>query len=227
MSDMARQLIENEARLVKAWGESLPEFSDKVRLVADQAVELDVGSPKWAAPPSNAARAAPVTPHRMLECLASTCRATDDPAYAWQAIELSVNNDDDAEVERRLEELLARHGIFAPAADLMAQRLRERDPERALVLARRAVRFRGGPDALETLGRIQLESGNAANAAKTLSRSVKARPDSPSTQYWLGAALSAAGDEDGARQALGVALETDGFPEREAAVAELARLNAE
>ena len=151
----------------------------------------------------------------------------DDPAYAWQAIELSVNNDDDAEVERRLEELLARHGIFAPAADLMAQRLRERDPERALVLARRAVRFRGGPDALETLGRIQLESGNAANAAKTLSRSVKARPDSPSTQYWLGAALSAAGDEDGARQALGVALETDGFPEREAAVAELARLNAE
>jgi tetratricopeptide (TPR) repeat protein len=151
----------------------------------------------------------------------------DDPAYAWQAIQLSVANDDDAEVDRRLEELLSRHGIYAPAANLMAQRLRERDPERALVLARRAVRFRGGPEALDTLGRIQLESGDAANAAKTLSRSVKARPDSPSTQYWLGAALSAAGDEDGARQALGVALETDDFPEREAAVAKLARLNAD
>jgi Flp pilus assembly protein TadD len=109
----------------------------------------------------------------------------------------------------------------------MAQQLRTRDPERALVLARRAVRFRGGPDALDTLGRIQLDGGDAATAAKTLSRSVKLRPDSPSTHYWLGVALSAAGDEDGARRELGVALEADGFPEREDAVAEFARLNAD
>jgi len=151
----------------------------------------------------------------------------DDPTYAWEAIQLLLDTDDGAEVERRLEALLVRHGIHAPAANLMAQRLRTRDAERALVLARRAVRFRGGPDALDTLGRIQLESGDVANAVRTLSRSVQLRPDSPSTHYWLGAALSAAGDPDGARRALGVALETDSFPEREDAVAEFARLNTE
>ena len=151
----------------------------------------------------------------------------DDPTYAWEAIQLLLDTDDGAEVERRLEALLVRHGIFTPAANLMAQRLRTRNAERALVLARRAVRFRGGPDALDTLGRVQLESGDVANAVRTLSRSVQLRPDSPSTQYWLGAALSAAGDPDGARRALGVALETDSFPEREDAVAGFARLNTE
>ena len=151
----------------------------------------------------------------------------DNPAHAWDAIQLWVASDDSAEVERRLDALLASHGTHAPAANLMAQRLRTRDPERALVLASRAVRFRGGPDALDTLGRIQLDRGDAANAARSLGRSAELRPDSPSTHYWLGVALSAAGDKEGARQALAVALETDSFPEREDADAELARLNSD
>jgi hypothetical protein len=52
-------------------------------------------------------------------------------------------------------------------------------------------------------------------------------PDSPSSQYWLGGALAAAGDKEGARRALGAALETESFPEREDANSELARLNTD
>jgi tetratricopeptide (TPR) repeat protein len=148
-------------------------------------------------------------------------------AYAWAAIQLVAASDDGSEVERRLEAMLGRHGMHAGAANLLAQRLIARDPERALALARRAVRFRGGPDALYTLGRIQLERGDAERAARTLGRSAELRPDSPSTHYWLGRARSAAGDEDGARRALGAALEAESFPEKEAAQAELARLNVD
>jgi tetratricopeptide (TPR) repeat protein len=152
----------------------------------------------------------------------------EEPAYAWAAIQLVAASDDDGtELDRRLEALLSRHGTHAAAANLLAQRLLGRDPERAFALARRAVRFRGGPDALDTLGRLQLERGDAERAAKTLGFSLELRPDSPSTQYWLGRALSAAGDADGARRAFGAALAADDFPEKEDAAARLARLNAD
>ncbi|HEY5657732.1 MAG TPA: tetratricopeptide repeat protein [Myxococcota bacterium] len=150
-----------------------------------------------------------------------------EPAYAWEAIQLVASSGDDAQLERRLEALLVRHGTHAGAANLLARRLGERDPERAFDLARRAVRFRGGPDALDTFGRMQLERGDAERAARTLGRSLELRPDSPSTRYWLAMALSATGDEDGAREALRAALESDAFPEREDARAELAHLNAD
>jgi hypothetical protein len=55
---------------------------------------------------------------------------------------------------------------------------------------------------------------------------VELRPDSPSTHYWLGMAWGATGDEDRARGALNTALVTEAFPEREAARAALARLDA-
>ena len=119
------------------------------------------------------------------------------------------------------------HGTHAAAANLLAQRLLGRDPERAFALARRAVVFRGGPDALDTLGRLQLERGDAERAAKTLGGSLQLRPDSPSTRYWLGRALSAAGDAAGARRAFAAALAADDFPEKEDAAARLAHLNAD
>lgn len=90
-------------------------------------------------------------------------RADPEPAaYPWAAIQLLTLPEDAAELDRRLEALLARHGTHAAAANLLAQRLLARDPERALALAHRAVRFRGGPDAVETLGRIERERGEAA-----------------------------------------------------------------
>jgi tetratricopeptide (TPR) repeat protein len=151
----------------------------------------------------------------------------EEPFYAWQAIQLLAAADDAADPEPRLEALLVRHPTHAATANLLARRLLERDPERAFDLARRAVRCGGGPDALDTLGRIQLARGEAERAAQTLGVSLELRPDSPSNHYWLGRALSAAGDTEGARRALGVALQAESFPEREAAQAQLAGLSVD
>jgi tetratricopeptide (TPR) repeat protein len=148
----------------------------------------------------------------------------EEASYAWDAIQLVGASDDGAELERRLEALLTRHPTHAAAAELLARRLHERDPERAFALAGRAVRLRGGPGALEILGRMQLARGDAESATRTLGLSVQRRPDSPSARYWLGRALAATGDEEGARRALTASLEQGAFPEREAAQAELAQL---
>jgi tetratricopeptide (TPR) repeat protein len=151
----------------------------------------------------------------------------EDSRYAWEAIQLVAASGDDAEVERRLEVLLLGDATHAEALGLRARQLQTRDPERALSLARRAVRLRGGPDALDLLGRIQFERGNPEQAAETFRRSIASQPDRPSTHYWLGVALAATGDVDGARSELSAALEAGSFPEREDAQAQLARLNAD
>jgi tetratricopeptide (TPR) repeat protein len=147
-------------------------------------------------------------------------------AYPWAAIQLVANQGEAAELERRLEALLARHGTHAAAANLYARRLLQRNSQRALELAHRAVRFGGGPEALETLGRVELERGDVASAVETLGLSAALRPESASTQYWLGLAWAAQGDRDRAREALNAALATEAFPEREAALTALARLDA-
>jgi len=151
----------------------------------------------------------------------------DVSEYAWQAIQLLVTAGDDVEVERRLDALLVSDALHAEAASLRARQLIESDPARARILARRAVQLRGGPDAFEVLGRIYLVSGAAEQAAKVLGRLVELRPDRPLARYWLGMALSATGDEEGARRELNAALAAGDFPERDDARAELARLNAD
>jgi predicted Zn-dependent protease len=151
----------------------------------------------------------------------------EDASYAWAAIELLSASDDGVDLERRLEALLTRHATHAAAAKLLARRLSEQDPDRALALALRAVRLLGEPDAFDTLGRIQLAQGDAESAARSLGASVRLRPDSPSSQYWLGRALVATEDEEGARRALEASLALGAFPEQEVARAELARLNGD
>ncbi|MCH8082604.1 MAG: tetratricopeptide repeat protein [Myxococcales bacterium] len=151
----------------------------------------------------------------------------DDSRYAWEAIQLVAASGDDAEVERRLEALLLGDALHGEALGLRARQLLTRDPERALSLARRAARLRGGPDALDLLGRIQLERGDAKQAAGAFRRSIALQPDRPSAHYWLGMALAARGDAEGARSELSAALEADSFPEREDAQAQLAGLNGD
>ena len=151
----------------------------------------------------------------------------DESGYAWEALELARRSGDEAEFERRLEQCVRQHGIHAEAANLLALRLREREPGRALALAHRAVRFGGGPDALDTLGQLQLERGEPEAAVLTLTRSLELRPAAPSTLYWLARALVGVGDAEAARRALREALAVDAFPEREAARAELTRLGSE
>jgi len=152
---------------------------------------------------------------------------SDTSDYAWQAIRLLVAVGEQAEVERRLEALLISDALHAEAASLRAGQLIESDLERARIFARRAVRLRGGADALEVLGRIYLTSGDTEQAAKALGRAIELQPDRPSSHYWLGMALSATGDEAGARRELDAALAAGDFPERDEAQAELGRLSAD
>ncbi len=154
--------------------------------------------------------------------------AQADPAessYAWAAIQLVVASGDDAEVARRLDALLIRDPIYSQALVMRASQLRSSDPERAFSLARRAVRLHGGPEALVLLGRIQLERGNPQQATELLRRCVALQPDQPSAHYWLGMALIATGDREGAQAELTTALQAESFPEREDAQLELARLS--
>jgi Flp pilus assembly protein TadD len=151
----------------------------------------------------------------------------DESSYAWEAIQWVAASGDDAEVERRLEALLVRDPTHADALVFRARQLRAHDPDRALSLARRAARLRGDPEVLDLLGRIQLERGALEKATEVLRRSVALQPDRPSAHYWLGMALVAAGDVEGARSELSAALESESFPEREDAQAQLARLDVD
>lgn len=128
--------------------------------------------------------------------------------------------------EQNLDRLLYRHPRHAPAAHELAKLLllRSGDSDRALDFAQRAVMFGSEPDALETLGLIRLERGEAAAAVEALTRAAEAQPRSARTHYRLGLARFDAGDAAGAREALRTALELGTFPEAERARAQLAQL---
>ncbi len=94
-------------------------------------------------------------------------RAEPDSAEpAWAAIQLVAQDGDAAELERRLEALLAAQPSHAGAAKLLAQQLQGRDPERARDLARRAARFRGGPEARDALTRSEAQHPAATRSAQ-------------------------------------------------------------
>ena len=73
----------------------------------------------------------------------------------------------------------------------------------------------------------QLAALEAEQGDRALGASVRLRPDSPSTQYWLSQALAATEDEEGARRTLEASLAQGAFPKREAAQAEFLRLNGD
>ena len=132
------------------------------------------------------------------------------------------------EAERLLREALIDFPYDGRAAAVLARNWVERgvNLDRALVLSNRAIRFGGGAAAMETKGWIQLERGDAGEAVITLGRALAASEGSPSVRYRLARALAADGRTQEARQALGKALESKSFPEREAAVADLKRLSS-
>lgn len=152
----------------------------------------------------------------------------DDPELAYAALDLLAATERRDEVEARLEQLLERHPYHAASASRLARALLARgaDLERALELARRAMRFGGGADALGTLGWARLERGAIDPAIQALNAALELNPDAASTRYQLGRALAARGDDEAARAAFRAALQTEHFAERELAEAELAQLEA-
>lgn len=117
---------------------------------------------------------------------------SEDPGPPYAAIELLGAAQKTDEVEQRLAALLTRQPRHARAANRLARRLLERGEEldRALELARRAVRFQAGPEAFDTLGWALLELGELDPAIAALKRAVAMRPDSPSSRNRLARALA-------------------------------------
>lgn len=144
--------------------------------------------------------------------------------YAWQATRLTLASGDQADIRKRLNSLNRLHGEHPESTRQLALVLIEEDPARSLELARQAVRFRGGPEAITTLGQIQFQQGLTERAQKTLNRSLALRPDSPSTHYWLAKTLVASGNPAAAEESLNRALESPSFPEKEQATADLKKL---
>jgi len=98
------------------------------------------------------------------------------------------------------------------------------DLEMALRLARRAVEISATADTLDTLGYVQLKTGDPQAAVDSFSAALNARPDSGSIGYRLGTALAAQGETERAQAVLIEALKKPAFPEADSAKEELARL---
>lgn len=99
-----------------------------------------------------------------------------------------------------------------------------KDLDRALDLAKRAVRVERSADTLDTLGYVHLKKGDMAEAVSVLGKALEARPDSQSIEYRLGIALAGKGDKEEARAVLTKALTGPAFPEAADARAELDKL---
>jgi tetratricopeptide (TPR) repeat protein len=150
----------------------------------------------------------------------------EDASISFASAALLLERERLDAAEQSLDLLIYRVPRHAAAAHELAKLLLARggDPDRALDLAQRAVMFGSEPDALETLGLIRLERGEAAAAVEALTRAAEAQPRSARTHYWLGLARVAAGDVAGAREALRTALGLGAFPEATQARAQLAQL---
>jgi Flp pilus assembly protein TadD len=150
-----------------------------------------------------------------------------DPDAAFAAAELLLAKGQSVRAERRLEALLVAHPRHAGAALRLARLLAERpdELERAQSLAVRAVRFHGGLDAVDALGRILFARGDHAAAILAFKGVLEQRPEAASTRYALARALSADGQLEAARAAYREALSFASFPERTRAERELAALD--
>ncbi|ABI55511.1 XrtA/PEP-CTERM system TPR-repeat protein PrsT [Alkalilimnicola ehrlichii MLHE-1] len=124
---------------------------------------------------------------------------------------------DTAEALQAYERILAQDNDDALALNNAAWLLRDRDTERALDYARRAVEL--VPESAQihdTLGVVLIHAGQPAEALETLTRAGELAPESPTIQYHLAWAEREAGDTEAATRRLNRLLEAEpDFPERD------------
>jgi tetratricopeptide (TPR) repeat protein len=150
----------------------------------------------------------------------------DYPYFAAQA-ELARGRTEEARAD--LEKALQIDPGYAPACNDLAWLLaqdsgNQKSLDRALDLAERAQRLRGGPEVLDTLGYVELQRGDVEKAVATLQKAVAAKPDYATARYHLGLALLRQGNREAARSEFTSALAGGAFPEEKDARVELARL---
>ncbi len=146
-----------------------------------------------------------------------------EPALA--AAELVAARGERAVAIERFEGVLRVEPLHAGAAGRLAELLEQSgDLDRARDLAQRAVALQGGSEVREQLGRLQVAKGDVQSAVAILRQAVDRDPERASLHYWLGRALSLAGDDAAARVAYGEALARGDSKEDERVRAELAGL---
>jgi tetratricopeptide (TPR) repeat protein len=147
---------------------------------------------------------------------------------AWAAIELLIAEGQASalEAENRLEALLTADPPHARASLALARILLARgdDLTRAQALAKRSIRVRETPMALETLAAVYLELGEPERALRLAERGLVARPESGPLLFGLGRAMLALGRIDEARSAFESAAAAKGFEGAPLAREQLSRL---
>jgi tetratricopeptide (TPR) repeat protein len=153
-------------------------------------------------------------------------RAPDEPDHAYQAALLVLSQGRTDEAITRLRAIVEKYPAHAGSRNELAWLLASRKQELpfALELAQRAARLTPRAEVLDTLGFVQLTSGDAAGAVGSLERSLALRPDAPGSRYRLGLALAATGRTAEAERAFRGALAGGAFPEAGDARARLAEL---
>ncbi len=145
--------------------------------------------------------------------------------YGYMAARMRLDLGQREEARERFLDLLILHPDQAAGANDLAFLLAEDGTEldRALELARLALRLAPSPEALDTLGFVQLKRDELDAAIGSFRRAIDRGPEYATARYHLALALHEAGRSEEAREALETALET-AFPEAEQARALLARL---
>lgn len=146
--------------------------------------------------------------------------------FAYGAAQIAREMGDQAGTIARLEEALKRQPNYGPAANDLAWILatEQRDLDRALALARVAVRRDVRGNALDTLGWVQYQRGDYAEAIASYRAALEGDANLPAVRYRLGLSLAAIGEVDEARRLLDEIVAGPEFPELEQARAELARI---
>lgn len=148
------------------------------------------------------------------------------PDFAYLAAQAALGQGDQASARKRLERLVQTHPGYAPACNDLAWLLAQDkgSMDRALMLAKRAVRVGGGAEMLDTLGYVQLQKGDVGASVETLQKAVRQDPKYATARYHLALALLRQGNRKKAEASLQAALAGRAFPEAEKARVELAKL---
>jgi tetratricopeptide (TPR) repeat protein len=146
--------------------------------------------------------------------------------YPYRAAQARLAAGDREAAMAKLHTAIEVEPAHAAACNDLAWMLAETggDLELALQLARRALRVSPSAATRDTLGWVHLKRGDGDLAEQAFAQVIAAEGETPSLLYHLGLALAAQGKTSDAIDALRRAVEGDAFPEADAAVAELARL---
>lgn len=129
----------------------------------------------------------------------------EDQRDAWQAVSrLDAVRGDEAEIAARLESIVRADPTHASAAAKLS-RMMAANPgnmDRAILLADRAMRFGGGPEAFLLRAELAKQVGDTATVRRILGRIDAARPPDPAVQLAVAEGFLDVGDTRRARRLL-------------------------